>query len=939
MTKITYIPGEIANAAIDEHGNRKPVTRTQHIFDDAKGKKQSEVNADVDNTLNQLSDEIDAVNTQDYVPVDTLPAVATADPKKIYRLTGETSYTDYMVNASGDGWKALATYEFPGIDDEPTVGSDNLVKSDGVAELYVKPQPIKLYNGYVGADGSVVNANVGWSRSGYILIDDVVGETIELNKGASSNPSGPAAAAIATYDAELNVVDLPNISGKTFRKSLFSSTAKYVMFSFYAKTDVVISNYAVREQTHNLDSRLIPIEKHFKQQEVVLTKGYVNAQGEVVNISLDQWKHSNYIDLDSVFDKTIILNKGTSANPSSPAIAPMAVYDSSYNLLYVSTSNSGKRIYTKEELFPSNSAKYVVFSFYNKSDVVILNTEVEGKIDYLNTKIDETNTTLDNKIDNNQQEVEDSIVKKPVTLVRGYVTKDTGVIVNGAFDNWYHSSPVLIDSCIGDFIKLSRGSNSNTSNPAVAGYATYDTNMQPVTVYNLGRRIVNKSEFGEGSKYIVFSFYTSDLNIYVLNASIHGSLELAFSNIATNTENIASLDTRVSALEEDVPDAGIVGRNIYRDAAVRGTGTKAVTSDIKPLSFIHISDIHTKSDNYKCFENACEFYQNYANIAAMIVTGDIVWDTYADATTWYNLALQKTTKPVLNVIGNHDAGQYNPEIGLGSQSSDLECYNKFIAPYVSNWGVVQPTNASTDGKSYYYKDFTDEKVRLIVLCEYETDYEINQEGTGLVYSREWRAMRQAQVTWLINTLTNTPSDYGVIVAYHQPDPLKDENNAFVSFDLVADYRIAHGMNPTALVYCDDKEWLPKILNAYATKSSLSLTVTQTGAVVESSPTLVCDCDFTNIQSEFICILTGHTHRDYIGHLKNFPSLSILCVGADNLRYTSTFQPRAEGTPSEDLFNVVNIDRNRKTIKIIRIGSDASVTGQVRDQMIMSYATT
>jgi hypothetical protein len=46
MTKITYIPGEIANAAIDEHGNRKPVTRTQHIFDDNLEKPQSEVNQD-----------------------------------------------------------------------------------------------------------------------------------------------------------------------------------------------------------------------------------------------------------------------------------------------------------------------------------------------------------------------------------------------------------------------------------------------------------------------------------------------------------------------------------------------------------------------------------------------------------------------------------------------------------------------------------------------------------------------------------------------------------------------------------------------------------------------------------------------------------------------------------------------------------------------------
>lgn len=133
MTKITYIPSEIANAAIDEHGNRKPVTRTHHIFDDNKNKNQAEVNIDIDNSLNQLSNEIDAVNKQDVISVDALPDVSTADPKKIYRVVGDDSYTDYMVNASGDDWKKLATYSFPGIDNEPTVGSNNLVKSGGVA--------------------------------------------------------------------------------------------------------------------------------------------------------------------------------------------------------------------------------------------------------------------------------------------------------------------------------------------------------------------------------------------------------------------------------------------------------------------------------------------------------------------------------------------------------------------------------------------------------------------------------------------------------------------------------------------------------------------------------------------------------------------------------------------------------------------------------------
>lgn len=392
-----------------------------------------------------------------------------------------------------------------------------------------------------------------------------------------------------------------------------------------------------------------------------------------------------------------------------------------------------------------------------------------------------------------------------------------------------------------------------------------------------------------------------------------------------DTKTDPEIETRVNNIEKGVLTS-ILGRNMVRDAAVRATGVKAVTEDIKPFSFIHVSDIHTKSGNFKCFKNACEFYQHYDNIAIMIVTGDLVWDDNQDPMDYYNEALASTSKPVLNVVGNHDSGQWH--VDLQSVTTDKQCYDKVIAPYVSSWDVIQPADAATNGKSYYYKDFTDQKVRLIVINEFETDYEIDpNDATKLKYSREFRAMRQAQVTWLINTLTNTPSDYGVIFAMHQPlGLLGAEDNPFVSFDLVDNSRVLN-------VYSADTEWLAKIIDAYARKTSLSLTVSQTGAVVT---TLDCSCDFSSVESEFICVICGHTHQDYVGHLKNYPNIPILCVGADNLQYTSTFQPRAEGTPSEDLFNVVNIDRNRKTIKIVRIGSDASVTGQVRDQMIMSY---
>lgn len=231
-----------------------------------------------------------------------------------------------------------------------------------------------------------------------------------------------------------------------------------------------------------------------------------------------------------------------------------------------------------------------------------------------------------------------------------------------------------------------------------------------------------------------------------------------------------------------------------------------------------------------------------------------------------------------------------------------------------------------NGKSYYFTDFTTERVRLIVLCEFESDCEISEtDPTKYKYSREYRSMRQEQVTWLINSLSTAPSGYGVIVALHQPDRLKDEDNAFVSDSLVD--------KETAMVYANDKEWLLKILDAFQRKTSLQLTFSQVGGVVS---TINASCDFTNVHSELICTICGHTHNDYIGHYKNFPNIVTLVVGSDNLKYTGSYCQRKVGTMSEDLFNVVNIDQNRRKISVVRVGADASVTGQDRRMITISY---
>ena len=129
------------------------------ILDDDKNKKQNVINAEVDIALadrytkeetynkNELDSLITTPDVQ-YVPVtateqttvvtDVLPATGAANT--IYRVGNwdgskytTTVYSEYAWN--GSTYVLLNVKEY-GIDDEPTAGSDNLVKSGGIASAY-----------------------------------------------------------------------------------------------------------------------------------------------------------------------------------------------------------------------------------------------------------------------------------------------------------------------------------------------------------------------------------------------------------------------------------------------------------------------------------------------------------------------------------------------------------------------------------------------------------------------------------------------------------------------------------------------------------------------------------------------------------------------------------------------------------------------------------
>ena len=144
------------------------------IIDDSLGKRQSDINEEVKEFLGsggtvderiatererameaeeQLRQAYSSLSQSQPVPVTELPA--TGEAGKIYRLAGESSYADYMYSEN-DLTTPIKMAEYDNaIDDEPTAGSDNLVKSGGVFNKLRYSKIIEI---------SEVSALAGWQQ-------------------------------------------------------------------------------------------------------------------------------------------------------------------------------------------------------------------------------------------------------------------------------------------------------------------------------------------------------------------------------------------------------------------------------------------------------------------------------------------------------------------------------------------------------------------------------------------------------------------------------------------------------------------------------------------------------------------------------------------------------------------------------------------------------
>lgn len=373
-------------------------------------------------------------------------------------------------------------------------------------------------------------------------------------------------------------------------------------------------------------------------------------------------------------------------------------------------------------------------------------------------------------------------------------------------------------------------------------------------------------------------------------------------------------------------DSSIVQRNTDIETAVDAIIDRRYNDDIagmvKRFTFLHESDIHGDTARH----NNIVDYLNYKQyIDALIVTGDIVMSDFTSDFTFFEETKEKISQDILPMLGNHDVGNNFLKSVCGT---DLECYNRYIEPF-EQYGIV------TNGKNYWYKDYSNYKIRIIAIYEYDNEDTNPDDSSRYRIQKGFKVFSQSQINWFISTLDNTPSDYHVIVLTHL-SPYGD----YIECEWVNDWtdstsRYTGGTVNQSYVIGNP---IGDIVNAWIKGISINENYSFSGLASYLTP-IIANHNFSNRgQGIFIGYFHGHYHRDGLCTLKDYPeqhAYRIVASAAHEQTIRRTDLNRTQGTKSEDAFNIVSIDTVERMVYIVRVG--ANTTKFLEDRKMIKYS--
>lgn len=311
---------------------------------------------------------------------------------------------------------------------------------------------------------------------------------------------------------------------------------------------------------------------------------------------------------------------------------------------------------------------------------------------------------------------------------------------------------------------------------------------------------------------------------------------------------------------------------------------KTFDFETKAFALFVFADVHSSDYEYN---RLMEFYNHYSKyFDNAICLGDILENyTYSYDFIEKNPYCDK----VFMVLGNHDVfnGSWDKTV------SQEDCFKRFLSPFVKKWGVVYE-----EGKTYYYKDYPEKNIRLIVI-----DSMLNGENMD------------NQLVWFKNTLMSAKDKkYHVIAAVHFPI-LTDSEPLDCPFTTAG-----RPIRSTMKIGESDIYAKYGFIPARAEEYMQAVDV------------------FRKDGGQFVCWLSGHVHIDSVELDRKYNQLCI-SIETASVKWSKNFSDsqRTMGQKSQDLADAIVVDTTNRVIKIVRAGCDTDRYMKHKDMTAISYA--
>ena len=346
-----------------------------------------------------------------------------------------------------------------------------------------------------------------------------------------------------------------------------------------------------------------------------------------------------------------------------------------------------------------------------------------------------------------------------------------------------------------------------------------------------------------------------------------------------------------------------------------------VKNSHKLFSMLLGADFH---GDEKRLKNSVEFLNYYECLDCALNLGDTFAENFSESDgKWYSEIISEAKKPYLAVIGNHDMG--NSDL-ISISATKKDAYERFIKPCEKSLGFC------TEGRAYYVKYFEKYKVALIVLNNYDFSDE-TEDGEHYKIHRATKVFSKEQITWLINVLSEIPTDHTLILAFHAlPFPATPIDTPFTQDELT---ETASGNT----AYKDD-DLICEIINAWTSGGKISRSYSPKEKYEGKLSDITVEADFTKRgKGIFACYLMGHIHEDIILKCDKYPDQTVIAhpsSSADTWQNYCSDLARAEGTKAEDCLTVLSLDTQKREIRLVRIGSNFTMEMKERRYFVIYY---